>query len=327
MQRSSIGFVLLTALYPSLARTQHLVDLSWQPANQVVVVGSEVRVDLVATSDGPLPQSFGGLDAILSWDPSVLQFLGHDASQSPYTWFAAGFLPDPDGINADLGDGDALFTALAQIVTPAMAAPSPGLLVTTMRFTALSETSQTLVSFVPDQGAFGSTRVIDFFQPGLEITGDISSQAAIRIVDAPAAFCTAKVNSLGCLPSIDSIGTPSATSPAPFTITAHTVLNFKNGLFFYGYLGPAAIPFFGGTLCTVPPLRRAGLQNSGGSFPPANDCSGSYAIAFNALIQGGTDFLLVPGQEIVGQFWSRDPLHVDGTGVGLTDAIQFVITD
>ncbi len=133
-------------------------------------------------------------------------------------------------------------------------------------------------------------------------------------------YCTAKTNSLGCVPEIAGSGTPSLSDPNPFDITASMVLNVKNGLLFYGY-NQAAIPFLGGTLCTTPPLRRTGLQNSGGNLPPANDCTGTYSFDMNALIQSGADPFLNPGSSAYAQFWSRDPMIGDGTGAGLTDAI------
>ena len=92
----------------------------------------------------------------------------------------------------------------------------------------------------------------------------------------PTTYCTAKTNSLGCVPAIAAVGIPSATS-TPFDITAANVLNNKNGLLFYGYNGPTNTPFLGGTLCVAPPLRRTTVQNSGGN-PPPNDCSGSYVL-------------------------------------------------
>ena len=138
-------------------------------------------------------------------------------------------------------------------------------------------------------------------------------------------YCTGKVNGLGCSPQIGVTGTPSASDPDPYDFRATNVLNRRNGLPFYGVNGPASAPFFGGTLCVMPPLRRLAIQNSGGSPPPANDCSGQYLLDFNALIQGGTEPLLVPGQPVNAQWWTRDPLHPDGTGVGLTPAVQFVI--
>jgi hypothetical protein len=71
------------------------------------------------------------------------------------------------------------------------------------------------------------------------------------------------------------------------------------------------------------PTIRTPIQSSGGSALPANDCSGAYSLAFNAYIQSGVDPLLVAGQEVDGQFWSRDAASASTTG--LTNAIRFVI--
>lgn len=139
-----------------------------------------------------------------------------------------------------------------------------------------------------------------------------------------AIFCTAKTNSQGCVPQIGSSGTVALGDASPFLITAQQVLNAKNGLFFYGTTGPAAIPFQGGTLCAAPPIRRTAVQNSGGTPPPALDCSGTYGFDFDAWYATGLDPNLTPGAVLDAQFWSRDPSS--SFGVGLTDAIEFAVT-
>jgi hypothetical protein len=53
------------------------------------------------------------------------------------------------------------------------------------------------------------------------------------------------------------------------------------------------------------------------------DCSGSYALDFNAWIGRGADPQLVGGAQVWGQFWSRDPQSPSGTG--LSDAVVFTI--
>ena len=307
------------------AASQQLVGLSWQPAGQSVMAGDEVRVDLFATAVGPGSQSISGLDAIMTWDPAFLLFMGNDNAMSGYPWFVSGFLPQPDGLNVDLTDGEALFTALSSAAPPAFVPIAPGLQVTTMKFLALAPTASTSISFTPMSGMFGKTRVLDFANPNLEITGDIASTADVTITGAPRSYCTSKFNSLGCLPQIASSGRASVTDPNPFDVFAVMELNFRNGLYFYGYAGPAALPFFGGTLCVTPPLRRTSVQNAGGTPPPAMDCSGTFTFAMNALIQSGMDPLLVVGQQINGQYWSRDPPNPDGTGVALSNGIEFVI--
>lgn len=139
-------------------------------------------------------------------------------------------------------------------------------------------------------------------------------------------YCIPKTNSLDCAPSVSISGTPSVTDPNPFLVSASMLLNNRNGLLFYGYLGgPTSASFFGGTLCVQPPLRRTPIQSAGGSPPPANDCSGQLMFDFNALVQSGSDPLLVSGAQINAQYWARDPQHPDGTGTSLSDAAEFVI--
>jgi len=140
-------------------------------------------------------------------------------------------------------------------------------------------------------------------------------------------YCTAKITSNGCVPVIDSAGSPSTTGQGPFVITCRQVLNGKNGLYFYGLSGRAALPFLSGTLCALPPLQRTPIQSSGGTPPPAVDCSGAYAFDANAWFGSGQDPNLVAGSSMNGQFWFRDPSQPDGTGVGLSDAIELAFCD
>jgi subtilisin-like proprotein convertase family protein len=53
--------------------------------------------------------------------------------------------------------------------------------------------------------------------------------------DAPTAtpYCTAKVNSLGCTPSISATGAASATATSGFTLSTVNVINNKPGLYLY----------------------------------------------------------------------------------------------
>lgn len=136
-------------------------------------------------------------------------------------------------------------------------------------------------------------------------------------------YCSAKANSQGCEPQIGATGTPSLGDASPLVVGAGQVLNQKNGLFFYGLLGSTNLPFLGGTLCVVPPLKRTTIQNSGGALPPMLDCSGTYAFDVEAWIGSGFDPNLTVGTTLHGQFWSRDPQST--FGVGLTDAIGLTL--
>ena len=140
----------------------------------------------------------------------------------------------------------------------------------------------------------------------------------------PTVYCTGKLNNLGCAAVLDWHGIASATNPQPFRIDASTILSNKPGLFFYGTSGRANLPFLGGTLCALPPLSRTPPQASGGIGPP-DTCTGTFAFDLNERIQNGVDPDLVPGVTVAGQFWSRDPDQLDGTGVHLTEAIEATI--
>ncbi len=134
-------------------------------------------------------------------------------------------------------------------------------------------------------------------------------------------YCTAKVNSLGCTPSIFADGNASASAPVPFEISCSGELNQRPGLLFYGF-APRNTPYQGGFLCVDSPVRRTALLDSGGTVI-GDDCSGVYVYDFNARIQSGADPLLEPGVEVFAQFWSRD------SGASFTtnrsDALRFPV--
>ncbi len=135
---------------------------------------------------------------------------------------------------------------------------------------------------------------------------------------APSIFCTAKVTSSGCLPSVSASGAPSASAAGGFVIRAGTVQPAHIGIFFYGTSGPASTPFQGGFLCVKPPILRTPGQIAGGNGP----CGGTYAFDFNSYAASGADPLLVAGASVNGQFWFRDPPEPI-SGTGLSDAIAF----
>jgi hypothetical protein len=142
-------------------------------------------------------------------------------------------------------------------------------------------------------------------------------------VASVAVYCSGKVNSQGCTPTIGTAGSPSATGGAgSFTITAGQELNHRTGVLMYGIMS-AAQPFMGGTLCIAAPIQRTGAQNSGGN-PGASDCSGHYAFDMGARIASGMDANLHVGTTGYAQYWSRDPGSAP-FDVGLSDAVAFTI--
>ncbi len=145
----------------------------------------------------------------------------------------------------------------------------------------------------------------------------------------PVTYCTAKLNSLFCLPAISFTGTPSAAATSGFTLTASNVINNKPGLLLYGTTGRAASPFGGGTLCVAATVRRTPGLSSGGN-PPPNDCSGAYSIDMNAFASGnlgGNPFaaLIVPGTVVDCQFWGRDSGFAAPNNVTLSNGLEYTV--
>jgi hypothetical protein len=145
-----------------------------------------------------------------------------------------------------------------------------------------------------------------------------------------AIYCSGKLNSLGCLPTIGFSGTPSASLPSGFVLQASQVRNNKAGLLFYGVNGRENTPFQGGTLCVKPPIRRTPGVNSGGSPLPANDCSGVFALDMNAFASGSLGgnplaSLQVPGTQVQCQWWGRDPGFAAPNNTTLSGGMEFSI--
>jgi hypothetical protein len=146
----------------------------------------------------------------------------------------------------------------------------------------------------------------------------------------PIAYCTGKVNSLGCLPAISSTGHPSITMTSGFVVRGANVRNNKNGLLFYGTTGRSSLPFQGGTLCVKTPLKRTGSINSAGAPPPANDCSGVFSIDMNTFAHSPgppvpLPALTVPGTTVDCQWWGRDQGFPAPSNTTLTDALEYVV--
>jgi hypothetical protein len=157
-----------------------------------------------------------------------------------------------------------------------------------------------------NQGAFIMMDDMEYDTSGGGCTGNVS------------VYCTSKVNSAGCTPSIGSSGVPSVTA-GRFKIKTINELDNRNGLYFYSKVGANNAPFQGGFLCAQSPLVRTAVQNSGGTAP----CGGMYMIDFNAYIASGIDPALIAGQQVWIQTWSRDPASPSTTN--LSNALTFVI--
>lgn len=147
-----------------------------------------------------------------------------------------------------------------------------------------------------------------------------SSLSVMRFVEGVSTYCAAKRNSVGTEPEIGFEGTPTLTGPDDFIVTASRVVNQTLGLVVWG-TDPADKPFQGGVLC-VNGFVRTAVQPSGGSAGGRDD-SGSFAFRFSQAYMSAKG--VVPQARIYAQYWFRDPQHPDGTAVGLTGGLTFVV--
>lgn len=140
-------------------------------------------------------------------------------------------------------------------------------------------------------------------------------------VPLPTSFCTAKINSLGCAPTIVWSGVPSASAGSGFIIGAQQVLPDMSGALRYSSQGNAH-PWQGGLICTAAgnPGRTWPQTASSSGAPP---CTGEYAFDFNQFIASGANPSLIAGQRIFVQYYMRDPGSPGG--YGFSNGLDFTI--
>lgn len=148
-------------------------------------------------------------------------------------------------------------------------------------------------------------------------------------------YCTPKVSSIGCVPTLSADGIASPNARLGFTIRAATLNNGRVGMLLYTANGQAAMPFQGGVLCTAPPLNRSPGGPTGGTPLPTLDCSGSWSIDYNEMIwnkfgnPAAGRFpgpLQTPGTLVQCQWWGRDPGYAPPNNAMLSDGLEFTLS-
>lgn len=206
----------------------------------------------------------------------------------------------PIGVQIDQAGGFGQFSTNFYVTYPGTTLPSLDILdaVGSYDFTGLS-----VFNWTVDDGPFNPL-------------GLIYAGMTISLPQPATVYCTGKVNSQGCTPSLTpDAGFPSLSS-GPWNINASDLINNKLGIFFYGF-GSASTPFQGGTLCVAPPVTRTSVQDSAGNSPP-DDCSGTMTLDVTATVPS----LLVPTVVYV-QVWGRDPAASFGSS--LSNAVETVV--
>ena len=152
----------LSVLLAVAVRAEANIDVVLRSDRPIARVGDLVEVGLYLLPNDGLPTFVGGFDALLGWDPLVLELLGVSVDGGNW-WFAT--FPKDDGwdrINADCGtdvycvsytglpfnDGDAMYSAAA--APGGIPLSGDGMRVLTFRFQALAEVPTTEIFLIPE---------------------------------------------------------------------------------------------------------------------------------------------------------------------------------
>lgn len=184
-------------------------------------------------------------------------------------------------------------------------------------------------------GNFGGTQLLSF-DANLDGRPDVLTNAGPPTLNLnlgssidPVTYCTAKLNSLGCLPALAWTGNPSASALNGFLVSSSNVRNNKPGILLYGIAGRSATAFSGGRLCVHAPVKRSPIIQSGGSVS-GNDCTGVYALDLNAFAAGqlgGNPLaaLQVAGTCVTCEFWGRDQGFAPPNNATLSNALEYTV--
>jgi hypothetical protein len=141
-------------------------------------------------------------------------------------------------------------------------------------------------------------------------------RVALGNVPPPTYYCTAKINSSGCVPAIGFFGAPSLSVGDNLHIVAANELEGMNGILIWSQ-SQASLPFGGGTLCLGSPIERTPVQAPllGNNLP----CLGQFDFHFtNAYM---AQFGLTAGSKVYAQYWSRDTGYAAPNNIALTGGL------
>jgi hypothetical protein len=152
------------------------------------------------------------------------------------------------------------------------------------------------------------------------------NHAYVRVSDpltSGMVYCWPGTSPFGCQPQFALSGASSATAGGGHDLRVEHAPSGEIGLLLYSTGGPKPHLLSMGWMCLTPPMRRMPAHATGGSPPPAIDCTGSVAEDFNAWIASGQDPALVSGTPVWIQGWVRDPSAAGGAM--FSDAVAFIV--
>lgn len=135
----------------------------------------------------------------------------------------------------------------------------------------------------------------------------------------PVSYCTSKISTNLCVPTIASTGDASLSNSSGFVFTTTIMESGVTGLDFFGTTSQAAIPFQGGFLCIGGAVNRLPGQTTGG----AGACTGSLSYTLTDVLLHPAGSSLAAGTHLYLQSWSRD--LADPFGSSLSNAIDVIL--
>ncbi len=136
--------------------------------------------------------------------------------------------------------------------------------------------------------------------------------SVMRYAPSPCVYGQPSPNSLACPFAISATGDASLSGSGTFHIQASGVASHRASVLLWSRR-PAHVPFAGGNVYLGSPAHRSVVLDSGGT-PGVQDCSGSLAVDFNALLVSGNSGLSA-GDFAFAQYWYFDPVAADGSAL------------
>ena len=244
------------------AATSAQVDLRIEPDDQLTLVGEIIEVELVIEAADD-PEFVSAVDAILSWDPARLSLVSSALGDVPPYVF--GFLNDPDGINADVTDGEALYTMLTPPGAPLSLIGD--VVVARFEFEVLTSAC---VGLTPSAGVYGLTRVHGIV-PGETVTGTLAPHSVVEVPGTWADLGGSAPGTGGLVPQLEGEGV--LLECEPYVVTLTDALPSTTAFVVIGF-DTINLPLKGGILVPdldlirIVPVNPVGSRVFTGPWPP-----------------------------------------------------------
>jgi hypothetical protein len=139
-------------------------------------------------------------------------------------------------------------------------------------------------------------------------------------------YCSSGTSVNGCVPSISTFGTPSASQPNGFYVSAFGNDGQRFGQFFYSITGVQQTPFDAGYMCVQAPRQRMGAPFLTGGT--AGSCNGALFIDVNVFAAANPGAIGVPlqagGITYYFEGYNRDPASPGGLVMTNAVGVTFV---